>query len=58
MTLFDQPISRTCVKCGQLTLTSADPLCDQCYDALREPQGESMRLFTPAPTQLDGQLSL
>jgi hypothetical protein len=56
-TIPDQPISRTCVKCGQLTLTSADPLCDQCYESARQPQGETVRLFEPAPAQLQGELT-
>jgi NMD protein affecting ribosome stability and mRNA decay len=53
-----QPISRTCVSCGQLTLTSADPLCDRCYEAAREPQGAAVRLFEPAPAHMPGQLAL
>jgi hypothetical protein len=47
-----------CFKCGQ---TKHDPrpfhLCDSCREAERQPQGEVVRLFTPAPNQIPGQLS-
>jgi hypothetical protein len=32
--------------------------CDACRDLTRAPQGEAVRLFTPAPAQLPGQLNL
>jgi hypothetical protein len=32
--------------------------CDACRDLARAPQGEAVRLFTPAPAQLPGQLNL
>jgi hypothetical protein len=48
-----------CFRCGQV---KPDPrpygLCDPCKSAEREPQGEAMRLFSPAPNQLAGQLTL
>jgi len=55
-----------CTRCDQTMTTTygeyvhgAEPMvCDTCRKAEREPQGEAVRLFTPAPTQLDGQLSL
>jgi hypothetical protein len=47
-----------CFKCGQI---KNDPrpygACEPCRNAERKPQGEAMALFTPAPTQLDGQLA-
>jgi hypothetical protein len=33
-------------------------LCPSCKAKAREPQGEAMRLFSPAPNQLAGQLTL
>ena len=52
-TTFRTDIS--CPGCGQL---GRDTVCDSCREADREPQGESMRLFTPAPNQIPGQLAL
>lgn len=49
---------RPCAKCGRVTLSSGDPFCVPCEAAARQPQGEPMRLFTPAPTQIAGQLTL
>lgn len=47
-----------CFRCGQ---TKADPrpfgICPRCASADREPQGETVRLFEPAPAQLPGQLA-
>jgi hypothetical protein len=43
-----------CPSCGQL---GRDTVCDSCRTTAREPQGEAVRLFEPAPTQLDGQLA-
>jgi hypothetical protein len=40
-------------KCGQLS--GDEKVCDACRDLARAPQGEAVRLFTPAPTQLPGQ---
>jgi hypothetical protein len=55
--MTELPVSRTCVKCGQMTITSADTLCERCYEAiLGRERFEAMRLFTPAPTQIPGQL--
>jgi hypothetical protein len=33
-------------------------VCDPCRRLDRAPQGEAVRLFTPAPAQLPGQLNL
>jgi hypothetical protein len=33
-------------------------ICEPCRRLDRQPQGESMRLFTPAPNQIPGQLGL
>jgi hypothetical protein len=59
---FNFACSRCCQCCipGETIrdMPSDAPLvCEACRSAEREPQGESMRLFTPATTQLDGQLS-
>lgn len=51
------PFRVSCSRCGQLGAV-AYGVCGSCQTADREPQGESMRLFTPAPTQLPGQLSM
>jgi hypothetical protein len=55
-----------CKRCGALAAfvepTRADfwnaPLgvCESCRDRERQPQGEAVRLFTPAPAQMPGQL--
>lgn len=48
-----------CTRCGQTVITrEAVPMCATCRKADRAPQGESMRLFTPAPNPIPGQLSL
>lgn len=48
--------SAPCFKCGQL---KNDPRpfgeCEPCKALAREPEGESMRLFEPAPVQIRGQ---
>lgn len=52
-----------CARCGQVMLASADShmlaafVCLTCVKVEHEPQGEAVRLFTPAPNQLDGQLN-
>jgi hypothetical protein len=48
-------------RCGQhaVALEAAAPrVCGACRDLARAPQGETVRLFTPAPAQLPGQLNL
>jgi hypothetical protein len=48
-----------CVRCGQVVITRQDPpICQTCRKLEREPQGEAMRLFAPAPNQIPGQLNL
>lgn len=48
--------SGSCFKCGQV---KQDPrpfgACPSCLEAQRKPQGEPVRLFEPAPTQITGQ---
>jgi hypothetical protein len=54
-----------CPRCGQTVASDRDPLlfvvnhvpmvCDSCRERDREPQGETVRLFTPAPAQMPGQ---
>lgn len=46
-----------CPRCGQRS-TAYETLCGQCVDADHMPQGETVRLFEPAATQLEGQLSM
>lgn len=47
-----------CAECGQSRLCDPyDDRCGPCVEQDREPQGEPVRLFAPAPAQLDGQLS-
>lgn len=49
----------SCARCGQVVITRADPpICETCRKVEREPQGEAVRLFTPAPAQIAGQLAL
>jgi hypothetical protein len=49
----------SCARCRQQGITRREPnVCDTCRDRDREPQGEAVRLFQPAPEQLPGQLSL
>jgi hypothetical protein len=45
-----------CLSCGQVQPHIG--LCGPCATRSREPQGEAMRLFTPAPTQIAGQLAM
>ena len=52
-------VCNACPVCGILTLTAADDfptVCEGCQDRARESQGEAMRLFAPAPSQIPGQL--
>jgi hypothetical protein len=46
----------SCPQCGQMSDVQGH--CDTCRDLARAPQGEAVRLFTPAPAQLPGQLNL
>ena len=43
-------------RCGQLS--GDERVCDSCRDLEREPQGETVRLFQPAPAQIPGQASM
>lgn len=45
-----------CRGCGQLQDHLG--LCPRCHGLEREPQGQAVRLFEPAPTQIPGQLGL
>lgn len=48
-----------CDDCGQFgskILLHHGRYCEPCASRYRQPQGESMRLFEPAPTQIPGQL--
>jgi hypothetical protein len=55
-----------CPRCGQTVASDRDPhliveeriprVCDTCLTRDREPQGERVRLFTPAPAVMPGQL--
>lgn len=48
-----------CAQCGQTVITRQDPpICQTCRKLDRAPQGEAVRLFQPAPTQLPGQLTI
>jgi hypothetical protein len=50
---------QACARCGQTVITRGDvPMCGVCADRARAPQGETVRLFEPAPAQLPGQLNL
>jgi recombinational DNA repair protein RecR len=44
-----------CPRCQQVSTLRG--VCATCRAIDREPQGEAVRLFTPAPNQLPGQLS-
>lgn len=59
MRLTTYPV--VCEKCGQVRVATiqhgACLICELCAELARQPQGETVRLFTPAPNQLDGQLS-
>jgi hypothetical protein len=61
----------TCTECRQTTIPprlvestdrggiyTVPARCERCRDLARAPQGEAVRLFTPAPAQLPGQLNL
>lgn len=43
-----------CPRCGQ---TGGEIVCPSCRKTEREPQGEAMRLFAPAPNQITGQMT-
>jgi len=49
-----------CPRCGQSSddgrADSTPRVCAPCRALEAQPQGESVRLFEPAPTQLPGQL--
>jgi hypothetical protein len=47
-----------CERCGQYRTLNVSGVCEICRAAERQPQGEAVRLFTPAPAQLPGQLNL
>jgi hypothetical protein len=58
------PATSECVYCSQIA--DAKPcdchgerppfgICDACRALERQPQGEAVRLFTPAPAQMPGQ---
>jgi hypothetical protein len=48
---------KSCSRCGQAVITRAEvPMCATCRAVDHEPQGEAVRLFTPAPAQMPGQL--
>ena len=48
-----------CGRCGQTMVTApaAPRICDACHGLEHERQGETVRLFVPAPAQLAGQMS-
>lgn len=49
-----------CERCGQVaiaTIRDGSLVCEPCRSLEREPQGEAMRLFAPAPNQTPGQLT-
>jgi hypothetical protein len=48
---------QACPRCGQ-TGAMCGEVCITCRAVDREPQGETVRLFEPAPTQIPGQLNL
>lgn len=47
---------RSCGTCGQLQVTAG--ACDACQTLEREPQGDAVKLFEPAPEQMPGQLGM
>jgi hypothetical protein len=59
-----------CERCGQSCIThypdgwsvpmdrTGAIVCDSCRERDRQPQGEAVRLFTPAPAQMPGQTVL
>jgi hypothetical protein len=48
----------SCPRCGQSVIGHSDSVCMKCRAVDREPQGETVRLFEPAPNQLPGQLTI
>lgn len=48
---------KPCHRCGQWAMLDGDR-CEPCRKLEREPQGEAVRLFEPAPTQMPGQMTL
>lgn len=52
------PAHAGCVRCGQLTASTATTVCASCRDLERGPQGEPLQLFAPAAAALTGQLTL
>jgi hypothetical protein len=46
----------SCSRCGQLS--DAAGTCRACREADRAPQGEAVRLFTPAPATMPGQTGM
>jgi hypothetical protein len=48
-----------CPSCHQTRYRyHGEPQCVVCDYLAAQPQGEAMRLFTPAPTQIQGQMTL
>jgi hypothetical protein len=47
-----------CPRCGQTSSAMCGAVCVACRGLERQPQGETVRLFTPAPNQIPGQLAL
>jgi hypothetical protein len=45
-----------CPRCAQMSDVAG--VCQACRGLERVPQGEAVRLFTPAPTEIPGQLAL
>lgn len=64
-----KPNPMACERCGQSCVTVEQDgyswpmlrtgaiVCLSCQDRERDPQGEAVRLFTPAPNQIQGQMS-
>jgi hypothetical protein len=50
--------ARAACRCGQLTAHGIDRTCGPCQARDKAPQGEAVKLFEPAPTQLAGQTAL
>src|SRR5689334_10995228 len=51
------PIPLPCPRCGQMSRETRG-VCDSCRKQERKPQGEAIRLFEPAPSQIPGQMIL